>query len=186
MGQAMQTKIAPMHVRLKVALAGVVLSTAIVSAEQAVGATIAGGKTPQTVGAAAKKTAKDIKSLINGVARDGAQARIPNATVRLRNLEINNVEQVVTANEFGEFSFVAQPNVSYVVEIADRAGRVVAVSDVVVANAGEVAGTVVSLPGRLPALAGVFSNTASSVISAAANSGLTVIDPAQPKVSPTR
>jgi hypothetical protein len=185
MGQTMQTNLAPVHVRLKVALAGVVLSTAIVSAGQAVNSGPAAAKTRQTIGAA-QKSAKDIKSIINGVALDSAQARIPNAKLRLRNLESNDVEQVGTANELGEFSFIAQPNVPYVVEIADHAGRVVAVGDVIMANTGEVAATVVSLPTRLPALAGVFGNTASSVISAATSAGLTVMDPSQPKVSPTR
>jgi hypothetical protein len=181
----MLTKIAPMHVRLKVAVAGMVLSTAVVSADQAVAAAAAAAKTRQTM-AAAQKTAKDIKSLINGVALDRSQVPIPNAKVRLRNLEINDIEQVVTADEFGAFSFAAQPNVPYVVEIADHAGRVIAVGDVIMANTGEVAGAVVSLPARLPALAGVFTDTAHSVISAATSSGLTVIDPLQPKVSPTR
>src|SRR5215216_7344531 len=149
------------------ALAGVVLSTVIVSAQQAVRPDGASIKAHQTAGAAAQKSAKDVKSITNGVATDSRQARIPNATIRLRNLEINDIEQVITANALGEFSFVAQPNVPYVVEIADQAGRVIAVGDVILANAGEVAGAVVSLPGRLPALAGVFGDTASSVISAA-------------------
>jgi hypothetical protein len=181
----MAMTISPIHVKLKIALAGIVLSTAVVSADQAAGAAAAAAKTRQTV-AAAQKTAKDIKSLINGVALDRAQVPIPNAKVRLRNLEINDVEQVVTADEFGTFSFVAQPDVPYVVEITDQAGRVIAVGEVIMANTGEVAGAVVSLPARLPALAGVFTDTASSVISAATSSGLTVIDPLQPKVSPTR
>ena len=139
-----------------------------------------------TAGVAAQRTAKQIKSLINGVALDSKQVRISNATVRLRNLEINDVEQVLVANELGEFTFAAQPNVPYVVEITDDAGRVVAVGDVIMANAGEVAATVVALPSRLPALAGAFTNTASSVISAATAAGLSLVDPAQPKVSPTR
>ena len=180
----MQTKIAPMHVRLKVALACVTLSTAVVSAAQAVIVPTAAVK-PRIV-AATHKPIKDIKTLINGVALDSAHVRLPNATVRLRNLEVNDVEQIATANQLGEFSFVAQPNVPYVVEIADRAGRVVAVGDVITANAGEVAGAVVALPRRVPALAGMFSDAASSVISAAIGSGLSVMDPAQPKVSPTR
>lgn len=177
----------PMHVRLKVALAGVVLSTSIVSAQQAVRPGTAAIKaTRQTATAAAQKSARDIKALINGVAVDSTQTPLPNATVRLRNLEANEIEQIITANELGEFSFVAQPNVPYVVEIADRAGRIVAVGDVLMANVGEVAGAVVSLPSRLPALAGVFGDTASSVMSAATGTGLTVVDPTLPKVSPTR
>ena len=179
---------APMHVRLKVALAGVVLSTSIVSAQQAVrpGTTAvrAVKVTRQSANAAAQRAARNIRSLINGVAIDSDQTPMPNATIRLRNLEANEIEQIVTSNGLGEFSFVARPDVPYVVEIADRAGRIVAVGDVIMANAGEVAGAVVTLPSRLPALAGVFGDTASSVMSAATGTGLTVVDPTLPKLSP--
>ena len=81
---------------------------------------------------------------------------------------------------------MAQPDVPYVVEIADQAGRIVAVGDVIVANAGEVAGAMVTLPSRLPALAGVFGDTASSVMSAATGTGLTVVDPTLPKAQSQR
>lgn len=178
---------APMHVGFKVALAGVVLSTSIVSAQQAVRPGAAAVKAPrQSANAAAQRAARDIRSLINGTAVDSNQAPLPNAVIRLRNLDVNEIEQVVTANEAGEFSFVARPDVPYVVEIADQAGRIVAVGDVIVPNAGEVAGAVVALPSKLPALAGVFGDTASSVMSAATGTGLTVVDPTLPKVSPNQ
>lgn len=182
---------APMHTRLNVALAGVVLSTSIVSAQLAVrpgtAAAVKGVKASrQSANAAVPRTAGDIRSLINGTAIDSDQTPLPNATVRLRNIEANEIEQVVTANELGEFTFIARPDVPYVVEIADRAGRIVAVGDVIMANAGEVAGAVVTLPSRLPALAGVFGDTASSVLSAATGTGLTVVDPTLPKVSPRK
>jgi hypothetical protein len=186
---------APMHVRLKVALAGVVLSTSIVSAQQAVRPALSRVEGPgtavvktarQSANAAAQRAAKDIRSLINGVAIDSDQTPLPNATIRLRNLESNEIEQVLTANEMGEFSFIARPDVPYVVEIADQAGRIVAVGDVIMANAGEVAGAVVALPSRLPALAGVFGDTASSVMSAATGTGLTVVDPTLPALSPRK
>jgi hypothetical protein len=180
-----------MHTRLNVALAGVVLSTSIVSAQLAVRpGTAAAVKdvkaSRQSANAAVPRTAGDIRSLINGTAIDSDQTPLPNATVRLRNIEANEIEQVVTANELGEFTFIARPDVPYVVEIADRAGRIVAVGDVIMANAGEVAGAVVTLPSRLPALAGVFGDTASSVLSAATGTGLTVVDPTLPKVSPRK
>jgi hypothetical protein len=178
---------APMHIRLMVALAGVVLSTSLVSAQQAARPGTAAVKASrESANAAARHAARNIRSLINGVVVDSDQAPLPNVTVRLRNLDVNEIEQVVTANGAGEFSFVARPNVPYVVEIADQAGRIVAVGDVILANAGEVAGAVVALPSRLPALAGVFGDTASSVMSAATGTGLTVVDPTLPKVSPTR
>ncbi len=186
MEQLRESNMAPMHLRLKVALAGVVLSTSIVSAQQAVRPGTAAKVARQSAKVEAKRAAKEIRSLINGVAIDSDQAPLPNATIRLRNLETNQIEQVVTANARGEFSFVARPDVPYVVEIADQAGRVVAVSDVIMANAGEVAGAIVTLPSRLPALAGVFGDTASSVLSAATGMGLTVVDPALPKLSPSR
>lgn len=178
---------ASMRVRLQVAFAGVILSTSIVSAQQAVRpATAALKVTRQSASAAAQRAARDIRSLINGVAIDSDQTALPNATLRLRNLEANTIEQVATSNARGEFSFVARPDLPYVVEIADQAGRIVAVSDVIMVNAGEVAGATLTLPSRLPARAGVFGDTASSVLSAAAGMGLTVLDPALPKLSPSR
>jgi hypothetical protein len=177
---------APMHMRLNAALAAAVLSTSVVTAQQAALTGTVAVKARQTLGAAAQKSGRQVKTLIIGVAMDARQLRMPNAAVRLRNLETNDIEQVVTANQLGEFTFIAQPNIPYVVEVADLAGRIVAVGDVIVANAGDVAGAVVTVPGRLPALAGLFGDTASSVISAATGTGLTVVDPAQPKVSPTR
>jgi len=178
---------APMHIRLKVALVGVVLSTSIVSAQPGVrpGTTKV---TParEAARAAAQRTARDIRSLINGIAVDSNEMPLRNVGVRLRNLEVNEVEQIGTTNELGKFSFAARPDVPYVVEIADPAGRIVAVGDLIVANAGEVVGAVVTLPSRLSALAGTFGESASSVISAATGIGLTVVDPTLPKVSPTR
>jgi hypothetical protein len=176
---------ASMHLRLKVTLAGVVLSTSLVSAQQAVRPeTTAVKPAKQSAKNAGQGAAKDIRSLINGVAIDSDQTPLPNATIRLRNIDKNEIEQVITANERGEFTFVARPDVAYVVEIIDQAGRLIAVGDVIMATTGEVAGAIVALPSRLPAIAGLFGETASSVQSAVVGTGLTVVDPTQPKLSP--
>ena len=171
-----------MLIRLNVALVGVVLSTAMVSSQQAPRPTTA----PTEARRSSRTTSRAIVSLINGVAVDRDRKPLPNASIRLRDLQRNEIVQSATANELGEFSFVATPGVPYVVEVADRDGRVVAVGDVVMANVGEVAGAVVALPSHLPPLATVFSDTASSVRSAATSAGLMVVDPLLPKVSPTR
>ena len=141
------------------ALAGVVLSTSIVSAQQAVRPGTAASAAPvcRSRGAARRK---DIRSLINGVAIDSDQIAAAERHGSPAKSRDNEIEQVVTANARGEFTFVARPDVPYVVEIADQAGRIVAVGDVIVANAGEVAGAIVPLPSRLPALAGLFGDTA--------------------------
>ena len=104
-------QLAPMLVRLKVALAAVVLSTSIVSAQQAVRPGTAVKPTPQPGKAAAQRVARETRSLINGVAVKSDQTPVPNATIRLRNLQANAIEQIVTANALGEFTFDAVPGV---------------------------------------------------------------------------
>ncbi len=125
------------------------------------------------------------QALINGTAVDNHSVPLPNATVRLRNLAANQIEQVVTANQVGQFTFIARPEIPYVVEIADRLGRILAVGDIITAQAGDVAGAIIAIPSRLPAVAGVFGNTASSVFSAASSTGIAVIEP-PPPLSPEK
>ncbi len=176
---------AQVHTRLKLTLVGLVLSTSIVSAQQATRPAAAVKPARQSSKATAQRAAQ-IQSLINGVAVNSDQTPLPNVNLRLRNLEVNAIDQVVTADEMGQFTFVARPLVPYVVEIVDQTGRTLAVGDVIVANPGEVAGAKVALPAGLPALAGVLGDTARLVKAAAADTGLTIVDPTLPKVSPTR
>jgi hypothetical protein len=123
---------------------------------------------------------KNGQALINGIAVDNNALPLPNATVRLRNLAVNQIEQVAMSNRAGQFTFVARPEVPYVVEVADRLGRILAVGDIITVQAGDVAGSVVSIPSRLPATAGLFGETASSILAAATNLGIAVIDPLPP------
>ena len=172
---------APMHVRVKVALACVVLSTSIVSAQQPVRP-----ESPRAASADAQRVSRDVRTVIEGVVLDGQRKPLRNARLRLRNLEVNEIERLSTSNARGQFSFAARPEIPYVVEVTDTSSRVLAVGDVITARAGEVAGTTVVLPSRLPAIGGVFGETAASVIAAATSIGVTVVDPTLPKVSPTR
>ena len=125
------------------------------------------------------------QALINGIAVDTNAVPLPNAIVRLRNLAANHIEQVTSANHLGQFTFVAHPEIPYVVEIADRMGRILAVGDIITAQAGDVAGAIVTIPSRLPAVAGVFGETASSVLSAATGTGIAVAEP-DPPLSPEK
>lgn len=175
---------APIFLRLEVALVGVVLSTSIVSAEQSVRPVSTATAARSAVKAGSVHAAGAARSLINGTAVDSNRQPLKNVRLRLRNLDVNSIEQTTMSNERGEFSFAVKAEVTYVVELTDQSGKVVAVGDVVRTNVGEVAGAIVALPSRLPALAGMFGDTASSVISAATGTGLTVVDPTLPKVSP--
>ena len=136
--------------------------------------------------AAAQRAARETQSLINGVAVTSDQKPLPNANIRLRNLAVNAIEQTVTADEHGQFTFLTRPQIPYVVEIADQAGRTIAVGDVILANAGEVAGAKLVIPTRLPPTARLFDETARAVVVAATETGLAVIDPTLPKLSPSK
>ncbi len=137
---------------------------------------------PTTVGATVKKG----EALINGTAADVNSVPLPNATVRLRNLVENRIEQVAISDQFGKFSFIARPEVPYVVEVSDRLGHLLAVGDVITVQAGEVAAAAVTVPSRLPALAGLFGQTASTLVSAASLAGIAVVDPDDPPLSPEK
>ena len=140
-----------------------------------------------TLDAIAGRAGAGTQSLISGTAVDANASPIPDVTVRLRNLETNVIEQVSRANSIGEFTFVAQPQIPYVVEIADQVGNILAVGDIITAQAGDVAGAIVAVPSRIPVLAGVFGETVGSVVSAATSMGLTVVDvTVVPLVSPER
>jgi hypothetical protein len=130
-------------------------------------------------------TRAQLQAMLTGTLVDMNAMPLTSATARLRNLLSKLVEHVTTTNQQGEFTFAIQPEVPYVVEILDGAGRVVAVGDVVIAQAGDVAAVRVTGPTRLAGLAGTFGDTAGSIISAAAGSGVTVA-PKAPPLSPEK
>jgi hypothetical protein len=132
--------------------------------------------------------ARSAQGMIHGTAVDRDAAPLPNATVRLRNLASQQIEKTSTANQLGEFTFIVKPEIPYVVEIADQTGQILAIGNVVTAQAGEVASAVVTVPVRLPAaVAGLMGNTAGSVLSAASGAGITALKSAEfepPPASP--
>jgi len=127
------------------------------------------------------------QTLISGRALNVNRLPLVNATMRLRNLETRKIDQVQISNAKGEFLFVVTPETLYVVEIADPLGRTAAVSDVIIAHAGDTAAALVTLPAKLPAVGGIFGDTAGSVMSAATGAGVTVLQTGVlPVASPER
>jgi hypothetical protein len=119
--------------------------------------------------------ARNGQGMIHGTAVDRDASPLPNATLRLRNLVSGDIEKISSADHVGEFTFIVQPEIPYVVEIADQSGQILAIGNIVTAQAGEVAGAVVQVPGRLPAVSGVLGNTTGQVISASTGAGVTVL-----------
>ena len=127
------------------------------------------------------------KAVISGTAVDAGEAPVPNAAVRLRNLATTQIDQTATTNSAGQFTFTVPADVPYVVELVDASGRILAVGDVVVPASGDAVATIVAIPTKLPTFAGMFTDTAGSVLSAALGLGLTTIQAGvMPFLSPER
>jgi hypothetical protein len=127
------------------------------------------------------------KAVITGTAVEAGEAPIPNAAVRLRNLATTQIDQTVVTSSTGQFAFAVQADVPYVVELVDGSGRILAVGDVVIPASGDAVSTIVAIPTKLPTFAGMFTDTAGSVLSAAMGLGLTTIQAGVlPFLSPER
>jgi carboxypeptidase family protein len=166
------------RVHLMVSLIAVM--TASVSSQ--VSKPVAPLRPPATPTGSSMKTGQ---ALINGTATDTNAAPLPNASVQLRNLATGQIEQAAIADQTGQFTLIARPEVPYVVEIADKAGHILAVGDVITVQAGDVAAAVVAVPARLTTIAGIFGDSINSVVSAAMNAGIAVVEP-PPPLSPEK
>jgi len=123
------------------------------------------------------------ETLIRGTVLDKNSRPLPNAPLRLRNLATHQIEQMSTSTARGEFSFVVRPGATYVVELSDRVGRVLAVGSALTPVQGEAVSTVVSMGTALPvakSLVGVFGDSAGLVVSAASSAGITALAPTPP------
>jgi hypothetical protein len=114
---------------------------------------------------------------IQGHARTGADAPLPEAPVRLRDARSGRIVAAQTIDASGQFAFRVEPG-SYVVELVGRDGRtVLAASRNVTVNAGDSATAVVRLPMQPPILSRLFGTstlTAATVAAQAASAGILV------------
>ena len=167
-----------------------VLGTGIMASAQTAPPAAPAALPRQVAAAVTGRASQGAQSTIRGTVVDSGGSPLANASVRLRNLKTHQVEQVSVASPGGEFTFTVLPRIPYAVEIADNAGQIIAVGDVVTVQVGEVAAVLVAAPVRLSSMAGVFGETASSVLSAVAGTGLTAassaLAPEPPPASPER
>jgi hypothetical protein len=145
------------------------------------------GSTTGTLAGAARQVrgASSARSMIAGTVFDQQSKPMADVRVRLRNLQTGQIDQTAVTNRAGEFRLVAEPDIPYVVELADTEGRIVSTSDVIVAHVGEIAATALTAGSRLPALARIFGNTTGSVLAALSGFTLPVAD-GGPPLSPEK
>jgi hypothetical protein len=114
---------------------------------------------------------------IVGHAWTADNAPIEGAKLRLRNVADGRIAATATADETGRFTFTKVEGGSYVVEIVNDAGKVLAIGHSFSIVPGETIGTFVRLGARTPWFTGFFANTAAAAASSASSQGITALAP---------
>jgi hypothetical protein len=125
-----------------------------------------------------------VRSTVTGVVWNADNSPYPNGKVRLRTLHTGRVEAAAVTTERGQFTFAQVPSDSYLTEVVNDSGKVIAVGQSFRVGSGETVATFVRLPAPQSWLAGAFSNTAAAVIAAASSAGVTAVGSKAPPVSP--
>jgi hypothetical protein len=116
-------------------------------------------------------------TLIEGQAWTADNKPLPGVRLRLRNTETGKVAGVTLANEQGRFIFANVEGGSYLIELVNETGSVLAVGHTFTIAPGQTVGTFVRLGSRLPWFAALFGNAAGAVASTAATQGITALAP---------
>jgi hypothetical protein len=127
--------------------------------------------------ASARASAETSQASVVGAAWNADSTGIPGARLRLRNVTTGKITAATKADDSGQFRFDAIPSGSYVIELVDDSGKVLALGHVFTVAHGETVATFVRLGTRVPWFTGFFSNAAAAVISTAASEGVTALAP---------
>jgi hypothetical protein len=171
-------------------LAVVLASAPVVFAQQPVVTTppVSSVKTVGRLAVRAGARSQAFTTTIQGNALTSTNGQLADAMVRLRDARYGRVVDSVITDKSGLFAFHAVDPGSYIVEIVSTdQTAVLAASQILSVNAGDVISAVVKLPFRLPPFAGILGgNVAASaspttaaalVTQAAANSVLIIATP---------
>lgn len=123
-----------------------------------------------------------------GAARTALNAPVPFARVVLRSIESGLAEARATADEDGRFTFLDVLPSGYIVELLGANGSVVATSELVAVDAGEVEETTVRLPiaRGLSSAFGTLAPTAAESVTAAVQDGIRARTEPARTISPQR
>jgi hypothetical protein len=132
-------------------------------------------------------TRPDVLTTIQGNALDSTNGPMPNVVVRLRDARLGRIVDTATTDPTGLFTFHAVDPGSYIVEMLGEDGTVLASSQLLNVDAGEVISAIVKLPFRLPPFGGLLGHSlpaAAAVVAAAATSGVLATSVAGESQSP--
>ena len=100
---------------------------------------------------------------------------VPHALVRLRNVTTGQVVMGAQADAVGRFTFVQVVPSSYVVELVDQGGDVLALGQTFAIGPTETVATFIRLGAQVPWYSGFFSNAAAAALASAASLGVTAV-----------
>ena len=118
---------------------------------------------------------------IQGNALDSSNGRLANAVVRLRDARYGRIVDTQLTDKSGLFAFKAIDPGTYIVEIMSNDKSILAASELLNVNLGEVESAVVKLPVRIPA----FAPAATMAVIHAAAIGVAAVVPTIP-ISPNQ
>lgn len=127
--------------------------------------------------------AADPSASIVGTAWKADNSPVAGARLRLRNAVTGKIDGASLADDHGQFRFDRAPSGTYVVELVDEGGKVLAVGHVFSVAAGETVATFVRLSARVPWYDGFFANAAAAAVATAASEGITALAPVGRPVS---
>lgn len=123
---------------------------------------------------------------VMGFAWSASNDPLPNVEVQLRNLLSGTVEARSRTSDAGEFLFTDIEGGTYVVELVNDSGRVVALGAPFTVAPGETVATFVRLALPAPWFTTALSNTAAAAVSTAAGLGIAAVEPPVQSASPDR
>jgi hypothetical protein len=122
---------------------------------------------------------------IVGVARDADGELLAHARLQLRDLKTGAILQRTTTNSEGAFVFKGVDPGTYIVEVTNNDGSVIALSDATTVANGEIVRVAVHLTTRVRSFSWWLGSITSAALAQAASIGVLTVDPGQ-AVTPVR
>jgi hypothetical protein len=125
----------------------------------------------------AHEAAATREASVVGSAWNADSTGIAGARLRLRNVATGKIVAATRANDAGQFRFPGVADGSYVIELVDEGGKILALGHVFAVSHGETVATFVRIGTHVPWFTGFFSNAAAAAIATAASEGVTALAP---------
>lgn len=136
--------------------------------------------------AAAQPASSSPTTIVSAFVWDAANSPVPHVTVALRNLGTARIALALESDAGGHVSFRGAEAGTYVLEVVNRQGVIVAAGQIFTLAAGENVATFVRLAARSPWYAGLFENAGAIAVATAAGLGVTAVGTTGQPQSPGR